>query len=222
MLENILGRKSFLRHIFSKYFLYYHFILFFLVIPVPVPGYSQEWKPLIPFPELWEWIFSFPSHSRIMGMDFFHSLPVPELWEWFFSFPSRSQIVGMDFFHSLPVPELWEWVFSIPFPFPNFTNGFFDSRSRSRSPKSHSRSPLHWLPSASASKYQLCFEGVTSYSTSHLTTQTDIQSGRTRKHETSHTLWACYVSFLCSGCVNVMQCCFQKVHGLLVIKNGWH
>ena len=45
------------------------------------------------------------SHSRIVGMDFFHSLPVPKLWEWIFSFPSRSRIVGMDFFHSLPVPE---------------------------------------------------------------------------------------------------------------------
>merc|ERR1712155_254621 len=57
-------------------------------------------------PEFWEWIFfipfpfpnfgngffSFPSRSRILGMDFFHSLPVPELWEWNFSFPSRSQI----------------------------------------------------------------------------------------------------------------------------------
>ena len=59
------------------------------------------------------------SHSRIVGMDFFHSLPVPELWEWIFSFPSRSRIMGMVFFHSLPVSELWEWIFLIPFPFPN-------------------------------------------------------------------------------------------------------
>ena len=59
--------------------------------------------------------FPFPN----FGNAFFHSLPVPELWEWFFSFPSRSRIVGMDFFHSLPVPELWEWIFLIPFPFPN-------------------------------------------------------------------------------------------------------
>ena len=73
---------------------------------IPVPVHSQEWKPLIPIPELWEWIFSFPSRSRISGMLFFHSLPVPELWEWFF-------------FHSLPVPELWEWTFFIPFPFTN-------------------------------------------------------------------------------------------------------
>ena len=46
---------------------------------IPVPGHSQEWRPLIPFPELWEWIFSFPSRSRILGMDLFHSLPVPEV-----------------------------------------------------------------------------------------------------------------------------------------------
>ena len=23
---------------------------------IPVPGHSQEWRPPIPFPELWEWI----------------------------------------------------------------------------------------------------------------------------------------------------------------------
>ena len=54
---------------------------------IPVPVHSQEWKPLIPFPELWEWIFSFPSHSRIVGMDFFHSPTVPDLWEWIFLIP---------------------------------------------------------------------------------------------------------------------------------------
>ena len=96
------------------------------------------------------------SHSRIVGMEFFHSLPVPELWEWnffipfpfpnygngFFSFPSYSRILEMVSFHSLPVPELREWVFSIPFPFPDFGNGIIHSRSRSRTPKCHSRSPL--------------------------------------------------------------------------------
>ena len=71
---------------------------------IPVPGHYQEWMPLIPFPELWEWIFSFPFRSRIMGMVFF-------------SFPSRSRIVEM-IFHSLPVPKLWKWFF-IHFPFPN-------------------------------------------------------------------------------------------------------
>ena len=46
---------------------------------IPVPGHSQEWRPLIPVPELWEWIFSFPSRSQTLGMEIFHSLPVPEL-----------------------------------------------------------------------------------------------------------------------------------------------
>ena len=86
---------------------------------IPVPVHSQEWKPLIPIPELWEWILSFPSRSRISGMFFFHSLPSPELWECFF-------------FHSLPIPELWEWLFLTPFPFPNFGNVFFPFPSRSR------------------------------------------------------------------------------------------
>ena len=87
---------------------------------IPVPGHSQEWRSLIPFPNFGNGFFSFPSRSRISGMDFFHSLPVPEFWEWIFSFPSRSRISGMDFFHSLPVPEFREWIFSIPFPFPNW------------------------------------------------------------------------------------------------------
>merc|ERR1711872_343544 len=99
---------------------------------LPFPGHSQEWRPLIPFPNFENGFFSFPSRSRISGMDFFHSLPVPEFWEWIFSFPSRSRILGMDFFHSLPVPEFWEWDFSIPFPFPNFGNGLFQFPSRSR------------------------------------------------------------------------------------------
>ena len=82
------------------------------------------------------------SHSRNVGMDFFHSLPVPEFWESIFSCPSHSRILGMASSHSLPAPEFWECVFSISFPFPNFGNGIIHSRSRSRTPKSHSRSPL--------------------------------------------------------------------------------
>ena len=80
---------------------------------------AQEWEPLIPFPELWEWIFLFPFCSRNLEMFFFIPFPFPNYGNGFFSFPSRSRIVGMDFFHSLPVPELWEWIFLIPFPFPN-------------------------------------------------------------------------------------------------------
>ena len=69
-------------------------------------------------PEFREWIFSFPSRSRISGMDFFIPFPFPNF--------------GNGFFHSLPVPKFWEWIFFIPFPFPNFGNGFFPFPSRSR------------------------------------------------------------------------------------------
>ena len=75
-------------------------------------------------------------------MDFFHSLPVPEFWEWDFFIPFPFPKFGNGFFYSLPVPEFREWAFSIPFPFPNFGNGLFQFPSRSRTLKSHSRSPL--------------------------------------------------------------------------------
>ena len=41
----------------------------------------QEWIFFIPFPfpNFGNGIFSFPSRSRSLGMDFFHSLPIPEL-----------------------------------------------------------------------------------------------------------------------------------------------
>ena len=54
---------------------------------IPVPVHSQEWRPLIPFPNFGNGFFSFPSRSRISGMDFFYSLPVPEFREWIFSIP---------------------------------------------------------------------------------------------------------------------------------------
>ena len=82
------------------------------------------------------------SHSRIVGMDFFHSLPVPELWEWIFFIPFPFPNFGNKFFHSLPIPEFWECFSFIPFPFPNCGNGFYQFPSRSRIDKSHSRSPL--------------------------------------------------------------------------------
>merc|ERR1712155_398407 len=104
-----------------------HFQLVLIIVifrSLPVPGHSQEWRPLIPFPNFGNGFFSFPSRSRILGMDFFHSLPFPNFGNGFFSFPSRSRISGMGFFNSLPVPEFWEWVFSIPFPFPNPQKSF--------------------------------------------------------------------------------------------------
>ena len=58
------------------------------------------------------WVFlamiASDSHSRIVGMDFFHSLPVPELWEWIFFIPFLFPNFGNRFFHSLPIPEFWE------------------------------------------------------------------------------------------------------------------
>ena len=107
---------------------------------LPVPEFREclFFIPGLPVPEFWEWIFfipfpfpnfgngnfSFPSRSRILGMDFFHSLPVPKIWDWIFLFPSRSQILGMGFFNSLPIPELWEWNFLFLFPFPNPQKSF--------------------------------------------------------------------------------------------------
>ena len=82
--------------------------MFFILsyfFPIPVPGYSREWEPLIPVPEMRECIFFIP-----------------------FPFPS----FGNRFLHSFPIPEFWECFFRIPFPFPNFGNGFFPFPSRSR------------------------------------------------------------------------------------------
>ena len=46
------------------------------------PGVSENSRSR-PFPNK----KAFDSHSRIMGMDFFHSLRVPELWECYFFIP---------------------------------------------------------------------------------------------------------------------------------------
>ena len=136
-----MGQNSFSSHIFSKYvfILSYHFFFHsrsrsrvFLGM-IASDSHSRivgmDFFHSLPVPELWEWIFFIPFPFPNFGNRFFHSLPIPEFWEWFF-------------FHSLPVPELREWVFSIPFPFPNFGNGIIHYRSRSRTPKCHSRSGL--------------------------------------------------------------------------------
>merc|ERR1712107_699746 len=54
----------------------------------------REWIFFIPFPfpNFGNGFFSFPSRSRILGMDFFHSLPFPNFVNGFFPFPSRSRI----------------------------------------------------------------------------------------------------------------------------------
>ena len=56
---------------------------------------------------------------------FFHSRSHSREFLGMIASDSHSRIVGMDFFHSLPFPELWEWIFFIPFPsrICHFTNG---------------------------------------------------------------------------------------------------
>merc|ERR1719429_595228 len=69
----------------------------------------REWIFFIPlpFPNFGNGFFSFPSRSRILGMDFF----IP------FLFPN----FGNGFFHSLPVPEFREWIFFHSLPVPELT-----------------------------------------------------------------------------------------------------
>ena len=52
-----------------------------------------------------------------------------------------SCVWGMDTFIHFPYPNL-EWIYFVPFSFQNFGNGIIHSNSRSRTRKSHSRSPL--------------------------------------------------------------------------------
>ena len=64
---------------------------FFVPFPFPfpsIPGNNSLWFP-------------FPNFGNV----FFHSLPVPEFRECLFSFPSRSRILGMDFFIPFPFPN---------------------------------------------------------------------------------------------------------------------
>ena len=92
---------------YATYFLNIFYIIisfcFFLSFPFPFPDIPKNESLWFPFPNC--------------GNGFFHSLPIPELWEWIFPFPSCSRISGMVFFYSLPIPELWEWMFhSLPVP----------------------------------------------------------------------------------------------------------
>ena len=64
----------------------------FFFIPFPFPNFGNGFFHSLPVPELWEWFFFIP-------------FPFPTCGNGFFSFPSRSRIVGMDFFNSLPIPE---------------------------------------------------------------------------------------------------------------------
>ena len=55
---------------------------------------ESHWFPFLNYGDRFFIPFSFMNH----GNGFFPSLPVPELWGWIISFPSRSRIVGMFFF----------------------------------------------------------------------------------------------------------------------------
>ena len=73
---------------------------FFVPFPFPfpsIPGNNSLWFP-------------FPNFGNV----FFHSLPVPEFRECLFSFPSRSRILGMDFFIPFPFPNFGNGNFSFP------------------------------------------------------------------------------------------------------------
>ena len=84
----------------------YYFVVVFFIF-VPVPGYS--WEFIITSDSHSRNVgmdfFSFPSCSRILGLDFVIPFPFPNFGNGFFHSPSRSRIEGMFFFNSLPVPE---------------------------------------------------------------------------------------------------------------------
>ena len=95
---------------------WYHFLT---LQYIPVPINSREWNGLIPVPEFWKWIFSFPPFSQILVMSSFIPFFVPKLWEWilfipfaflnfgsnFFSFPFCSRSLGIEFLIPDPAPE---------------------------------------------------------------------------------------------------------------------
>ena len=74
-------------------------------IPFPFPKFGNGFFIPFPFPNFGNGIFSFPSHSRNLGMDFFIPFPFPNFGNGLFQFPSRSRISGLGFFNSFPVPE---------------------------------------------------------------------------------------------------------------------
>ena len=90
-----------------------------------------------------DWIFKSHSRSRsrpFPGIPASHSRSQKSGRQ--FSFPFPFPNIGNAIFIPVPIPKSWECNFSFPFPFPKFGNGLSYSRSRSQSPKSHSRSPL--------------------------------------------------------------------------------
>ena len=52
---------------------------------IPVPDHSREYRPPIPVPKVWEWVFH--SRSQKLGMLFSIPVPIPKIWESNFRFP---------------------------------------------------------------------------------------------------------------------------------------
>jgi len=72
----------------------------------------REWIFFIPFPfpNFGNGFFSFPSRSRILGMDFFHSLPFPNFGNGFFSFRiKRAPFKKAPVKKVAPVPLFSPW-----------------------------------------------------------------------------------------------------------------
>ena len=72
--------------------------MFFFSFPFLFPGIFGSDSLWFPFPKCGKRFFSFPSRSRILGIDFFIPFPFPNFGNGFFSFPFCSQIEGMVFF----------------------------------------------------------------------------------------------------------------------------
>ena len=97
--ENVWAKTPSHATYFLNVFLY---CLIFFPFPFPgIPGSESLW---FPFLKCGNAFFSFPSRSRVLGIDFCIPFPFPNFGNVFFAFPSRSRILGMDFFHSVPIP----------------------------------------------------------------------------------------------------------------------
>ena len=130
----LIGPKSWLSpaFIFTSLCIFLHQICFsfgpFLCIP---NGQIQILERQGRTPIIYLVYFSFPFWCRISRMLFLQILPVFE----FFSYPSHSRTVGMDFF-SFPYPPFCSVLLQISgndshrFPFPKCGNGFLQSRPR--------------------------------------------------------------------------------------------
>ena len=88
-----LGPKILLTSIIFEIF--HHIIIsfcFFFPFSFPFLALPGNDSFRFPFPKCGNFILSFPSRSRILGMDFFIPIPFPNFGNGFFPFPSRSRI----------------------------------------------------------------------------------------------------------------------------------